>query len=279
MAENEPGTAPRRDHFSSLVRQWSHFGPPLRPSPDDTAVVQRVISGLAPGPRAAVLGLTPEIIGCAWPRGTALSAVDHSPAMVRALWSPDQAPPGSHAILADWCAMPIRSGTLDLVVGDGCYIVLPYPEGYFALNREVRRVLRPSGRYVIRVFLRPDRPESIADIARAVGRGEVGSVHALKLRLLAALHGATGVRLDDVWRAWTTLPALPPALAGSRGWTGDELTGIEGYRGLDARYFLPTLAEFRAMLAADFVERECAYGGHELGDRCPTLVLTPKSAT
>jgi hypothetical protein len=33
------------------------------------------------------------------------------------------------------------------------------------------------------------------------------------------------------------------------------------------------------MLAADFVERECAYGGHELGERCPTLVLTAKSAT
>lgn len=275
MAGITPAVPPPRDHFASLVRQWSHFGPPLRPSPDDTAVMQRVIAGLSAGSRAVLLGLTPEIVGCAWPQGATLTAVDHSPAMIEALWSPDRAPPGSQALLADWCAMPVPAGTIDFVAGDGCYIVLPYPEGYAALTAEVHRVLRPAGRFAIRVFLRPDRPEPVEDVARACGRGEVGSVHALKLRLLAALHGVSGVgtRLDDVWQAWRRLPPLPDALAGARGWTGDEITSIESYRGLDARYYLPTLAEIRATLAAGFDELECARGGHELGDRCPTLVL------
>ena len=76
-------------------------------------------------------------------------------------------------------------------------------------------------------------------------------MHALKLRLLAALHGATGAGtcLDDVWRTWQVLPPLPDALAESRGWTAEEIVGIEGYRGLETRYFLPTLAEFRAVLS------------------------------
>jgi hypothetical protein len=99
-------------------------------------------------------------------------------------------------------------------------------------------------------------------------------VHALKLRLLAALHGTNGEgsRLDDVWQAWKSLP--PPAtLMCSRGWTAEEITSIESYRGMEARYFLPTLSEFRRSMASCFDEIECSFGGHELGDRCPTLVF------
>ena len=144
------------------------------------------------------------------------------------------------------------------------------------LTREVCRVLRGSGRFVIRVFLRPDQSESVADIARAFALGKIGSVHALKLRLLAALHGATGAgtRLDDVWRAWKTMPSLPVALGEVRGWTSREIVGIEGYRGLETRFFLPTLAEFREILLSALVEVECAWSRHELADRCPTLVFT-----
>jgi SAM-dependent methyltransferase len=222
-----------------------------------------------------VLGLTPETIGCAWPLETDLLAVDHSQAMIAMLWPPVKAPPGACAIRADWRAMPILSGSMDLITGDGCYPSLSYPAGYAALTSEVARVLRNGGRYVTRVFLRPDRLETVADIASAVERGIIGSVHALKLRLLAALHGASGegTCLGDVWLAWKTMPALPLELASTRGWTAEEITGIEGYRGLATRYFLPTLAEIRAMLAPAFVEIECIAGSHELGDRCPTLVL------
>ena len=101
-------------------------------------------------------------------------------------------------------------------------------------------------------------------------------MHALKLRLLAALHGASGdgSRLDDVWQAWKTMPPLPAALTGVRGWTAEEITGIDSYRGMAARYFLPTLCEFRQSVGAHLREVECAFGADELGDRCPTFVLT-----
>lgn len=275
MAGNAQTPTAPRDHFSRIVPQWSHIGPPLRPSPDDTAVVERVVADIGSAAHAVVLGLTPEIIACTWPADIRLLAVDHSLSMMRALWSPTKGPTNSRGVLADWCAMPIPSGTIDLVAGDGCYILQTFPEGYAALTREVSRVLQPAGRFVIRVFLRPDRSESIADIARALALGEIGSVHSLKLRLLAALHGASGVgsRLDDVWQAWTSLPSLPDALAGIRGWTAEEIVGIESYRGMESRYFLPTLAEFRQSLGSSLRELECAWGRHELADRCPTLVL------
>jgi SAM-dependent methyltransferase len=265
-----------RDHFARIVPQWSHFGPPLRPSADDTAVVQQLAARLGAAAHAVVLGLTPEIIACDWPADIKLSAVDHSPSMIEALWPPAKGPRNAQAILADWCAMPFASGTVDLVAGDGCYVLQTYPEGFERLTREVCRVLRPGGRFVIRVFVRPDRSESVAEIARALSLGGVGSVHALKLRLLAAVHGASGAGscLDDVWRAWKSMPAVPATLSGFRGWTAEEIGGIESYRGMSARYYLPTLAEFRqCMQSSSLREEECAQGGHELADRCPTLVL------
>lgn len=272
---SEISSAPR-DHFARIVAQWSHFGPPLRPSPDDVAVVQRVVAELGVAARAVVLGLTPEIIACTWPADVALLAVDHSAAMIAQLWPPQKGPANARVECADWCAMPLASGTIDLVAGDGCYVLLDYPDGYAALTREVRRVLRVDGRYVIRVFLRPDRAETVADVAQALSNGAIGSVHSLKLRLLAALHGASGKgsRLDDVWRAWSAMSSrLPERLAGVRGWSAEEIAGVESYRGMQARYFLPTLAEVRQVFGPGFAEVECGWGRHELADRCPTLVF------
>ena len=70
------------------------------------------------------------------------------------------------------------------------------------------------------------------------------------------------------------MPPLPATRIGKRGWTSEEITGIESYGGMTARYYLPTLDEFRRCLGAYFDEIECTFGSHELGERCPTLVLT-----
>jgi hypothetical protein len=57
MANDLLTKADPRDHFARIARKWSHFGPPLRPSPDDIAVVQRSIARLGEAARAVVLGL------------------------------------------------------------------------------------------------------------------------------------------------------------------------------------------------------------------------------
>ena len=194
--------------------------------------------------------------------------------MISALWPPAKGPANADVILADWCAMPIPSGSADLVVGDGCYILMSHPDGYDKLTREVCRVLKHGGRFVIRVFLRPDRAETVSDIVQAFSSGHIRSVHALKLRLLAALHGSSGEGslLDDVWQAWAAMPSLPKSLCGIRGWSKEEIVSIDSYRGMQARYYLPTLAEFRSNLGAQLREVECAHGQDALSERCPTLV-------
>lgn len=274
MADESLNSKPSRDHFANLVPRWSQVGAPLRPSSSEIATLQRVIDGMSTAPKVLVLGLTAEIIGCTWPRDTELTAVDHSPVMIQRLWPPMQVPPGARVLLADWGEMPIPSDTIDLVAGDGCFIVMSYPEDFERLTREVRRVLRSSGRFVIRVFLRPDRAESLAEVAAAFDRGEIGSVHALKLRLLAAQHAASGpgTRLDDVWQAWRTF-TLQASFKERPGWTTDELAGIEAYQGQQTRYYLPTLAEVRKVVSSSLTEIECHWGDNELAERCPTLVF------
>jgi SAM-dependent methyltransferase len=265
-----------RDHFARIVPKWSHFGPPLRPSADDDAAMQRAVNRLGRAAHAVVLGLTPEILACDWPPDVTLSAVDHSPAMIQSLWPPEKGPANSRIVLADWCAMPIPPETIDIVAGDGCFMLMDYPDGYSTFIREVRRVLRPGGLLVIRVFLRPDCAESVEMISDALSRGQIGSVHAIKLRLLAALHGVSGAgsRLDDVLRAWSSMSSLLPAQPdGIRGWTPEEIVGIESYRGMDSRYYLPTLAELRKTMSDGFTELDCSCGRHELADRCPTFLF------
>jgi SAM-dependent methyltransferase len=264
-----------RDHFSTLVKDWSTVGQPLRPAPEDTAVVQRVVNGLGAAPRVVILGLTPETLGCSWPAATGLTAVDHSPAMIRALWDPGRAPAGALAIPADWRTMPFSTETVDLVAGDGCHIVFSHPERAGELTQEVCRILRPGARYVMRAFLKPERAETIAEIAAAVADGRVASVHALKLRLLAAMQvsSRSGTRLGDVWHIWKTLPAPPAALLGRRGWTPAEIGAIEAYHDLDGHFYLPALVELRAIFQPGFEELEYITPSYELGDRCPTFVL------
>ena len=269
-----------RDHFARIAPQWSQFGPPLRPTSEDTAFMQRIVSHRQERLDAVVLGVTPEIVGCTWPAGTRLTAVDHSSKMIAALWPPKQTAEDAAAVLGDWCAMPLASASVDLVAGDGCFIVLPYPQGYDSLLREVRRVLRPGGRLAIRVFLRPDAGESVDDIARDLALGNIGSVHVLKLRLLAALHGASGAGtlLDDVSHHWHTMRHVVKPTQ-TRGWSAEEIVSIENYRGMSARYYLPTLNEFRACLHGFFVESACDIGGYEIADRCPTLTLCCAGST
>ncbi len=268
----------RRDHFVSLIGNWSNLGPPLRPSRFDSALVQREGQALPARGRVVVLGLTPETVTCAWPGGTELIALDHSPAMLKALWPQSGAPERSRVLLANWLAMPLADGVADLVCADGCHTQVTFPFGFGVLAGEVHRVLKPAGRLLARVFVRPQEPESMQDIADALVAGRIGSVNALKLRLLAALHGLQGhgTRMGDAWSAWKELPVPPQVTLNAPGWTGPELAGIEGYRGLDTRYYLPTLAELRSVQAEQFDEVACHVGDYELAERCPTLIWQRK---
>ena len=268
----------RDGNFSHVVENWSHMGPPLRPWPSDTLVLQRAVESAAPPGRVVVLGLTHETIGWGWPAGTELIALDNSRAMLAALWPVPGAPARSHAVLSEWLHMPLADAVAGLVCADGSHSLMSYPLGYRALATEVSRVLRPGGRFFARAFLRPDTPEPTERIAADLLAGRIGSVDVLKLRLFAAVHGqsGSGTCLGDVWNVWKTLPPLPPSLAGRPGWSAGALRSMESHRGLSVRLYLPTLGEIRQAHGAHFDEIACHQGAYEIAGQCPTLVWQRK---
>lgn len=279
-ADGRGGAAPGGAHWRDMIDRWKHVGRPLKPTPDDIRIYERFAARAArrggPGIAGLLLGVTPEIAGCRWPAGTDLTAVDSSRAMIDALWPAPGTPAASRAIRADWRALPLEPRTIDLVLGDGCNAALPFPDGVGGMAGEVARVLRPDGVFVLRAFVRPEPAETIADIARDLGAGRVGSIHVLKWRIFAALtgHSEAGVRLGDVWEVWNELRALTGLYGGAPGWSPAEIGTVDVYRGdRDTRFYFSTLAELRALMSRHFARQRCVHGRYELADRCPVMLL------
>jgi SAM-dependent methyltransferase len=265
------------DHWRDMTARWRHVGRPLKPGPDDIALFERFAAVAAGrgncGLDALLLGVTPEVAECRWPSGTRLTAVDFSLAMIRSLW-PARAALG--VACANWLALPMASRSVGFVIGDGCHAVLAFPRDVNAMAREVARVLRPGGMFVMRAFVRPDPGETAADVERDLAAGRIGSVHVLKWRLFAALsrNSESGTLLGDVWNAWDGMRASAAACLGRPGWSEPEMGTIEVYRGdRTTRFYFPKLEEIRGLLLEWFSGVEIFYGNYELADRCPIIVL------
>lgn len=225
-------------------------------------------------PRALVLGVTPELVKLPWPTGASVVAVDRSEAMIAAMWSGAGDVASARAVCGDWRALPCADGSVDLALGDGCFSMLAYPEGYRAVAAEIRRVLAPGGRFVMRFFASPPAPEELASVAADLDAGRIETFHAFKWRLAMATQRSPeeGARLDSIWDAWREMCPDPTRLAAERGWSAEEIATIDAYRGAHVTYSFPALAGIGAVLGDDLVELSCHVPRYELGQRCPTFV-------
>ncbi|CAN5873882.1 class I SAM-dependent methyltransferase [soil metagenome] len=273
-----------RGPWRTHALQWSRVGPPLRPSPEDVAVAGAAIDGWrgATGrddPTLLLLGVTPEL--CALPTGpqSRMLAVDRSLDMIRGVW-PGRLRPADAAMRADWLRLPIGAGSVDIALSDGCLSTLPFPGGYAEACAELLRVLRGGGRVIARCFVLPDTPERVDDVLADLRAARCGGFHAFKWRLVMALQPdpEIGVRLADVWDALHAQEGDLASMAERCGWRVEEVRTIEAYRGVQAQYSFPALADLRALFTeAGLAVLDVARPAYELGDRCPTLVLAPTS--
>lgn len=266
-------------HWIGAAAEWNQVRAPLRPSTQDVTFFEAAIGEqrhlTSRSQRAMLLGVTVELAACRWPSDTQLLAVDISRAMIQSLWPAAGAPAAAQAIQADWRAMPFERASIDIAVGDGCYAAGSLAEGFF--TKELHRVLRPDGMFVIRVFVRPEIPECIEQLRRAVRDRKIANVHILKWRLAHAIQRqlADGVRLGDVWEVFHSMLPEVTLMAGSTGWSEAEIGSLKRYRDNDTRFFFPTLAEFRALVNEYFIEELCSYGDYEMAELCPRFILRP----
>ena len=91
------------------------------------------------------------------------------------------------AVVGDWRNRNFAPGSFSLCLGDGSLNCLRHPDDIAFVLREVARALRQGGRFVCRLFVSPDQPETVWSIKEALLCGAIQNFHAFKLRLGMAL--------------------------------------------------------------------------------------------
>lgn len=269
------------DLWSRHVLQWNNIGSPLRPAAQDIEIMQRLVatqcskSGRT-STRAILLGVTPEIAKMQWPPATKLLAFDRNPSMIANVW-PGNELTGAVAECANWTNLPVADHSSDVVIGDGCFVPLRFPESYHTLNREIGRVLTRDGSLVVRFIVKPDKLETVATVFDDLASGRIGNFHVFKWRLAMALqdNAEAGVRLADIWNVWNETYPDPLALTHQLNWPIETIRTIDNYREVSDYFAFPTLRELRDVLSPLFVETSIVYPDYELSQRCPIIQLRP----
>lgn len=262
-----------RDAWRSQSRLWAHIGTPLRPSADDMRVVADWLQDpalCAPALRAIVLGATPEYHALPWPLDAQVTAVDISPVMLREVW------PGPHTLCADWLELPLPEAGIDLVLCDGGLNVLGYPEQQQSLVTALKRVLKPGGLAILRVFTLPERRERLDAIFADLRAGILsGSVARLRIWMALQESPEAGVANGESWRVLGSAEPDVERLAGLLEMDAGYLRTM-----LDANdtriYHFPPAATIRRMFCEEpggFRLEEERSPSYAAGSYCPSYVL------
>jgi SAM-dependent methyltransferase len=265
-------------HWNRNAQHWQLLTSPLRPCSEDVAFYQQIIRRWRadagnPPCRVLALGVTPELRTLDWPTDTELLACDRSHAMIATNW-PRAEFPGKLAtpICADWRTLPLPTGSCNIAIGDGSASMLALVDDLPSAGRELDRILGQNATLILRLFVRPQITEEIADIAADATAGRIVSFHTFKWRLAMALQGdaGAGVRLADIWDNFTAQFPDRQVLARHTGWLPEAIATIDSYRDATARYHFHHLDEIAAALPG-FVIYSAHTPTYELGERCPII--------
>lgn len=252
-------------HWRDYAAHWDKLSPPLRPHADD---IQLYVHELGPEADTLLLGVTPEIAKLDL-RGV---AVDRNAQMIERVWP---GPVNWRVTQGEWLRLPLPDDSVQQVVGDGALTMLRFPTEYPLLLTELRRVLKPGGKIVLRLFAAPEQSESVDNIRQALISGQIHSFHALKWRLAMALAQERGgnVQVTELLEAFNQAFADREGLIARTGWPAQVFDTVDVYKNSVAMLSFPKLSEVHALLAAHAVGIRYQRGTYELAERCPIVVL------
>lgn len=189
--------------------------------------------------------------------------------MIELAWPGDG--PGRKAVLGDWRQLPLAGASVAAAIGDGCFTMLSYPDEQPLLIEQLRFVIRPGGRAIIRCFATPEPGETVEAVCAAAIGEQIG-FHAFKLRfnMAVAMETADGnVRSEALFDRFEAEFPDRNALSAQTGWSLAAIAEIDAYRGSRYRHCYPTRRQLLALVpGARFVETS----GYPLAERCPLLV-------
>lgn len=263
------------NHWRLHAKQWQHIGEPLRPAATD---IQKIVSWMpemiqadSAGFQVLLLGVTPELATINWPQSTRLYVIDASLDMIQYIFPYKNITISTCIAVGNWLRLPLPQSSMDLVIGDGCFSMLPACD-YDNLAIEIRRVLKPAGHCCMRFFVRPEVNESITKIYEDFISNHIDNFHVLKWRIAMALQEQlqTGVCLQDIWETWNQYFKQPDACFS---WSEAINNTINVYKNNPTIYTFPSLAELCACLNKQFKQLDMHKPTYTLGERCPVFKL------
>ena len=270
------------NNWKKYPKFWDYVGEPLRPSVKDInflkkELLPRLESISSKLKQVVILGVTPELATLPWSKNTEIIAVDNSPDMIREVWPQKQVSRGK-AVVGNWLELPLEDNSSDMILGDGCFVLLNYCDAYPKLLSEVFRVLKKDGLFAIRFFLSPSQSESVATVFEYLRTKSIGNFNIFKWRLAMALQESVeeGILMNNVWETWKKEISEPEKLLQDLNWPIEMLSTIDIYENSSNIYTFPTLYEVRNLFSAQFIELSCYFPDYELGERCPTMIFKAK---
>lgn len=271
-------------HWQTPTKWWNFVGSPLRPSDEDLELLKRevlsrlkLVSSSSEIKQVALLGVTSEIATLPWTDDTNITAIDSSHEMIKMVWPSSKVTRGK-AICADWRQIPLADNSCDLVVGDGGFTLLDYPNGYKMVLQEVFRILKPGGLLAIRFFLSPSKSEDVETVFEELLSKELRNFNVFKLRLAMALQESVerGIPVRTVWERWQQNIINSENFLQSLDLPMELISTINVYKDSPSVYTFPTLKEVRKLFLSDFLEVNCFFPSYELGERCPSILFRSK---
>lgn len=268
--------------WEAHAKSWDLLGSPFRPVPEDVSRMERVWRDSLGATEAVgaiqilMLGVTPELAQHRWAEDFHVTALDASGAMIRNVWPGDALE--RRAIKGNWLEIPFPDEAFDLVLTDCGLTALGFPGMIERLGSELRRVLRPQGRFVFRHLAQEHSVDGQKGSQVCMEHAGSGGFHAFKLRFLMELNaesGGGGVCLREAWSRFDAEFTDRDALADALGVTREVVDTIDAYRGRDVRYVFPTLAELVERLPL-FELRLGPVGGYPMAEACPVFVGIPR---
>lgn len=261
-------------HWDNQAKQWDNITEPLRPSVIDIQNLTNWIHHLYKKNHkpltVLLLGVTPEIVRVPWPAGTRLLAVDKNMTMIESLFPRMTPYIKPYAIAANWLQLPLKPGSFDVIIGDGCYNSLAFSE-YAVLTKAIKSLLKNNGLLMSRFFLRPNFNESLDNLKQSIIKQEINNFSTFKLRLLMALHHDLnkGVCLNETWHCWDQ--EFKNLVCSLKCWTDGAMNVINNYKDKLIYYTFPTLGELKNHFKMHLAEQEVFIPDYQLGECCPTF--------
>jgi len=262
-------STPSSPHWSGLYERRDRLGPPLRPDRDVVVAYKSLLTGHST--HVLLFGVTPALADL----GSKVVAVDKNDAAIARAWPGNNDRRRVHQ--GDWLALPFPARSFSAALGDGCLNALPHPMGYAALYEQLERVLAPGSPFITRIYMAPDKSESVASVMAQAMAGRIDVFNAFKLRIAmaaAAERGSPNIEVRLIRDAFNRVCPDRPALGAAARWDAETIAMFDVYENSEVIYSFPTLAELRATISAAFVDvRVVAAGAYALAERCPLVVM------